>query len=141
MQAVNLSRPQAAGPRSLQPSIPQGVLSEFLPRLTHASTSVPLSPGRVWVKVSQDICALFSPAWGAWTTLAGQQFSCDNSNTGSANAACGGGSCPFLQNIENGDFPFCGFNSSTSGTPNNCWGLGIFAFGQVFPFDNTAYFE
>ena len=90
--------------------------------------------------LAQDICALFSPAWGAWTTLAGQQFSCDNSNTGSANAACGGGSCPFLQNIENGDFPFCGFNSSTSGTPNNCWGLGIFAFGQVFPFDNTAYY-
>src|SRR2546427_1418528 len=90
--------------------------------------------------LAQDICALFSPAWGAWTTLAGQQFSCDNSNTGSGNAACGGGSCPFLQNIENGDFPFCGFNTSTSGTPNNCWGLGIFGFGQVFPFDTTAYY-
>src|SRR3989440_1191134 len=90
--------------------------------------------------LAQDICALFSPAWGAWTTLAGQQFSCDNSNTGSGNAACGGGTCPFLKNIENGDFPFCGFNTSTSGTPNNCWGLGIFGLGQVFPFDTTAYY-
>jgi hypothetical protein len=91
--------------------------------------------------ISQDICALFSPAWGAWTTLAGQQFSCDNSNTGSGNAACGGGSCPFLLLRENFDLPFCGFNTSTSGTPNNCWGLGIFGFGQVFPFDSTTYFE
>src|SRR5947208_15342678 len=64
MQAVNLSRPQAAGPRSLQPSIPQGVLSEFLPRLTHASTSVPLSPGRVWVKVSRRTFARFSRPHG-----------------------------------------------------------------------------
>ncbi len=91
--------------------------------------------------LAQDICALFSPAWGAWTTLGGQQFSCDNSNTGSGNVACGGGSCPFLQYIENFDFPFCGFHTSTSGIPNNCWGLGIFGFGQVFPFDSTTYFE
>src|SRR5256712_238493 len=90
--------------------------------------------------LAQDICALFSPAWGAWTTFAGQRFSCDNSNTGSGNSACGGGSCPFLQEIE---WPsqFCGFNTSTNGTPINCWGLGTFGFGQVFPFDSTTYFE
>src|SRR5256885_4355408 len=41
--------------------------------------------------LGQEICALFSPAWGAWTTMAGNPFSCDNSNTGSGNAACGGG--------------------------------------------------
>src|SRR2546428_756542 len=64
MEGVNLSRPQAAGPRSLQPSITQGVLSEFLPRLTHASTSVPLSPGRVWVKVSRRTFARFSRPHG-----------------------------------------------------------------------------
>src|SRR3989441_2298614 len=90
--------------------------------------------------LAQDICALFSPAWGAWTTFAGQRFSCDNSNTGSGNSACGGGSCPFLQEIE-GPSQFCGFNTSTNGTPINCWGLGTFGFGQVFPFDSTTYFE
>src|SRR2546422_10791557 len=90
--------------------------------------------------LSQDHCALFSPAWGAWTTFAGQRFSCDNSNTGSGNSACGVGSCPFLQEIE-GPSQFCGFNTSTNGTPINCWGLGTFGFGQVFPFDSTTYFE
>src|SRR3989454_8443159 len=59
--------------------------------------------------IAQDICAIFSPAWGAWTTLAGQQFSCDNSNTGSGNAACGGGSCPFLQKVEGPIGRFCGY--------------------------------
>src|SRR5712664_1678006 len=91
--------------------------------------------------LAQDICALFSPAWGAWTTLAGRPNSCDNTNTGSGNVACGGGSCPFLQEIESSDLPFCGYTTSTSGIPNNCWGLGIFGFGQVFPFDSTTYFE
>ena len=89
--------------------------------------------------MAQEICALFSPAWGAWTTIAGKPIGCDNSNTGSGNAACGGGSCPFLE-VANAD-QFCGFNTSTSGVPNNCWGLGTFGFGQAFPFDSTAYFE
>src|SRR5438876_3346907 len=91
--------------------------------------------------LAQDICALFSPAWGAWTTLAGQQFSCDNSNTGSGNAACGGGSCPFLQEVEGVPGTYCFFTTSTTGTPNNCWGMNTAGFGQVFPFDSTAYFE
>jgi len=91
--------------------------------------------------IIQDICALFSPAWGAWTTLAGKPIGCDNSNTGSGNAACGGGSCPFLQLSEGVSSQFCGFNTSTNGVPINCWGLGTFGFGQVFPFDSTSYFE
>ena len=91
--------------------------------------------------VAQEVCALFSPAWGAWTTLAGQPIKCDNSNTGTGNAACGGGSCPFLQTEEGTINQFCGFNTSTSGTPINCWGFGTFGFGQVFPFDSTTYFE
>src|SRR5437867_8685780 len=90
--------------------------------------------------IAQDICALFSPAWGAWTTLAGQPFSCDNTNTGSANAACGGSSCPFLQEVEGSIAQFSGFNTSTNGTPINGWGLGTFGFGQVFPFDSVVYF-
>ncbi len=91
--------------------------------------------------LAQDICALFSPAWGAWTTLAGQPFSCDNTNTGTANAACGGSSCPFLQEVEGTISQFCGFNTSVTGVPINCWSLGTFGFGQVFPFDSTTYFE
>ncbi len=92
--------------------------------------------------ITQDICALFSPAWGAWTTLAGNPFSCDNSNTGSGNAACGGGSCPFLQLSEGTISQFCGFNPTPLGVPNKCWGFGTFGFGlQVFPFDSTLYFE
>jgi hypothetical protein len=91
--------------------------------------------------LAQDICALFSPAWGAWTTLAGQPNSCDNSNTGTSNAACGGSSCPFLQEVEGSIGQFCGFTTSATGTPINCWGLGTFGFGQVFPFDSTTYFE
>ena len=108
--------------------------------------------------LTQDICALFSPAWGAWTTLAGQPFSCDNSNTGSGNGACGGGSCPFLQEVEGGSSLFCGFTTSTTGTPNNCWGMYTGGFGKspfpfainnptvplsssIFPFDTTTYFE
>ena len=90
--------------------------------------------------LGQEVCALFSPAWGAWTTMVGKPFSCDNSNTGSGNAACGGGSCPFLQLMQP-DGQFCGFNTSTNGVPINCWGLGTFGFGQVFPFDRTTYFE
>jgi hypothetical protein len=91
--------------------------------------------------LTQDICALFSPAWGAWTTLAGQQFSCDNTNTGTSSAACGGGSCPFLEAWEGNIGQFCGFITSTTGVPNNCWGFGTFGFGQVYPFDSTTYFE
>jgi len=91
--------------------------------------------------IAQDVCALFSPAWGAWTTLAGQPIKCDNSNTGTGNAACGGGSCPFLQTEEGTISQFCGFNTSTNGIPINCWGFGTFGFGQVFPFDSTTYFE
>jgi hypothetical protein len=91
--------------------------------------------------LTQDICALFSPAWGAWTTLAGQPFSCDNTNTGTGNAACGGGACSFLQEVEGAISQFCGFTTSTTGTPHNCWGFGTFGFGQVFPFDSTTYFE
>ena len=91
--------------------------------------------------IAQDICALFSPAWGAWTTLLGQPIKCDNTNTGTGNAACGGGSCPFLQTEEGGISQFCGFNTSTNGIPINCWGFGTFGFGQVFPFDSTTYFE
>jgi hypothetical protein len=90
--------------------------------------------------MAQEICALFSPAWtGGWTTLAGQPVYCDNSNTGTGNVACVGGSCPFLE-VANAD-QFCGFNTSTNGVPINCWGLGTFGFGQVFPFDSTTYFE
>ncbi len=91
--------------------------------------------------LTQDICAIFSPAWGAWTSLAGQPFSCDNTNTGTGNAACGGGACSFLQEVEGPINVFCGFTTSTTGTPNNCWGFGTFGFGQVFPFDSTTYFE
>ncbi len=91
--------------------------------------------------LAQDVCALFSPAWGAWNTLAGQPIFCDNSNTGSGNAACGGGSCPFLQEVEGSIQQFSGFNTSTNGVPINSWGFGTFGFGQVFPFDSTTYFE
>src|SRR6266702_8883754 len=91
--------------------------------------------------LAQNICALFSPAWGAWTTLAGQPFSCDNSNTGNGNAACGDGACPFLQEVEGSIGQFCGFNPPPQGVPNKCWGFGTFGFGQVFPFDSTLYFE
>ena len=94
--------------------------------------------------IAQDVCALFSPAFTAgtgWTSLAGQPFSCDNTNTGTANSACGGGSCPFLQESEGLLSQFCGLFTSTTGVPDNCWGLGTFGFGQVFPFDSTLYFE
>jgi len=91
--------------------------------------------------LTQNICALFSPAWGAWTTLAGNPFSCDNSNTGTGNHACGGGACPFLQETEGNIAQFCGFSTSVTGIPDNCWGFGTFGFGQVFPFDSTLYFE
>jgi len=90
--------------------------------------------------LTQDVCALFSPAWGTWTTLAGNPFSCDNSNTGTANVACGGGSCPFLQETEGNIAQFCGFTTSATGIPDNCWGFGTFGFGQAFPFDSTLYF-
>ncbi|OLE91452.1 MAG: hypothetical protein AUF79_04465 [Crenarchaeota archaeon 13_1_20CM_2_51_8] len=91
--------------------------------------------------LTQDICALFSPAWGAWTTLAGQPFSCDNTNTGTSNAACSHSSCAFLQEVEGSIVQFCGFTTSVTGVPDNCWGFGTFGFGQVFPFDSTLYFE
>jgi len=91
--------------------------------------------------LTQDICALFSPAWGAWTTLAGQPFSCDNTNTGTANAACSHSSCAFLQEVEGSLGQFCGFTTSATGIPDNCWGFGTFGFRQVFPFDSTLYFE
>jgi len=92
--------------------------------------------------IGQDICALFSPAWtggAGWTTLAGQPVYCDISNTGTGNVACGGGPCPFLQEVEGLD-TFCGFSTSTNGTPNNCWGMLTAGFGQAFPFDSTAYY-
>ncbi len=89
--------------------------------------------------LGQEICALFSPAWGAWTTLAGQPVYCDNSNTGSGNVVCGGGSCPFLQLVQ--PDTNCAFNLPITGVPINCWGLGTFGFGQVYPFDSTTYFE
>ena len=94
--------------------------------------------------LSQEICALFSPAWtggAGWTTLAGQPVSCDNSNTGTGNASCGGGPCSFVQEVEGVTSQWCAFNTSANGTPDNCWGLGTFGFGQVFPFDSTTYFE
>jgi len=94
--------------------------------------------------ITQDVCALFSPAWtggAGWTTLAGNPNSCDNTNTGTGNAACGGGSCPFLQEVEGTISQFCGFNTSVTGIPINCWSFGTFGFGQVFPFDSTTYFE
>ena len=91
--------------------------------------------------IAQDICALFSPAWGAWTTLAGQPQSCDNTNTGSSNVACSNGPCSFLQRVEGSIIQFCGFNTSLTGIPINCWGLGTFGFGQVFPYDSVVYFE
>jgi hypothetical protein len=93
--------------------------------------------------LAQEICALFSPAWTGgtgWTTLASQPFSCDNTNTGTGNAACGGGSCPFLQEITGLITSFCGFNTNP-GTPDLCWGMATIGFGQVFPFDSTTYFE
>ena len=94
--------------------------------------------------LSQEICSLFSPAWTSgvgWTTLAGQPVYCASDNTGTGNAACGGGSCPFLLEDEDSLGQFCGFNTSMTGVPINCWGLGTFGFGQVFPFDSTTYFE
>jgi hypothetical protein len=91
--------------------------------------------------LTQDICALFSPAWGAWTTLAGNPFSCDNTNTGTANHACGDGAYPFLQETEGSLSQFCGFTTFPTGVPNKCWGFGTFGFGQVFPFDSSLYFE
>ena len=93
--------------------------------------------------IAQDVCALFSPAFvaGGWTTLAAQPFSCDNTNTGTANAACGGGACPFLQEVHGTLGQFCGLATSATGIPNNCWGIGTFGLGQVFPFDKTTYFQ
>src|SRR5207302_1859009 len=69
-----------------------------------------------------------------------------------------GGSCPFLQEVEGGSSLFCGFTTSTTGTPNNCWGMYTGGFGKspfpfainnptvplsssIFPFDTTTYFE
>src|SRR2546425_7553009 len=92
--------------------------------------------------LAQEICALFSPAWTGGTgltTLAGQPFSCDNTNTGTGNAACGGGSCPFLQVTTGVVSAFCGFTTSP-GTPDLCWGMYTAGFRQVFPFDRTIYF-
>src|SRR5438552_1181189 len=96
--------------------------------------------------LSQEICALFSPAWtggAGWSTLAGQPISCDNSNTGTGNASCGGGSCPFLQECEGDACPFGNQfpPTSTTGTPYLNWGMYTAGFGQVFPFDSTTYFE
>jgi len=92
--------------------------------------------------LAQEICALFSPAWvaGGWATLAGQPLSCDNTNTGAANGACGGGPCPFLQLVVGGANAFCGLSTSTSGTPSNCWGMYTSYFANVFPFDHNLYF-
>ena len=100
--------------------------------------------------LSQDLCALFSPAWvsGGWTTLAGAPWSCDNTNTGSGNAACGGGSCPFVQ--VSGDIinwkglPYGWGNycpASTNGIPNNCWGIWTGGCENCFPFDTSLYFK
>src|SRR2546430_396307 len=96
--------------------------------------------------LSQEICALFSPAWtggAGWSTLAGQPVSCDNSNTGTGNASCGGGACPFLQECEGDACPFGNQfpPTSTTGTPYLNWGMYTAGFGQVFPFDSTTYFE
>src|SRR2546425_7243267 len=94
--------------------------------------------------LAQEICALFSPAWTGgtgWTTLAGQPVGCDSTNTGTGNAACGGGPCPFFEAEEDLGAQFCAFNTSTTGTPYNCWGMYTAGFGQVFPFDSTTYLE
>lgn len=100
--------------------------------------------------IGQDICALFSPAWvsGGWTTLLGKPTFCDNSNTGSGNSACGGGSCPFLEEIGNTfDFhglPFSAHNycaPSQTGVPNNCWGIWTGGCENCFPFDTSLYFK
>src|SRR5437016_9612433 len=87
----------------------------------------------------QEICALFSPAWTGgtgWTTLAGEPSSCDNTNTGTGNVDCGGGSCPFVQVIEGPISSFCGF-APIPGAFNLCWGMYTGGFGQVFPFDSS----
>jgi len=92
--------------------------------------------------LAQEICALFSPAWTGgtgWTTLAGQPSSCDNTNTGTGNVDCGGGSCPFVQVIEGPISSFCGF-APIPGAFNLCWGMYTGGFGQVFPFDSSLYF-
>ncbi len=89
--------------------------------------------------LAQDICALFSPAWGAWTTLAGQPISCDNTNTGSSNAACGGGACPFLQVVQGTVSQFCGLDTSLTGTPNNCWGMYTGDHENLFTFETSLY--
>src|SRR5256885_4721764 len=46
--------------------------------------------------LGQEICALFSPAWGAWMTMAGNPFSRGHNNTRSCNPACcrGGSTLP-----------------------------------------------
>jgi hypothetical protein len=96
------------------------------------------------VGLAQEICALFSPAWtggAGWTTLAGTQVDCTNSNTGTGNAACGGGSCPFMEAEEDTGAQFCAYVTSVTGTPYNCWGMYTAGFGEVFPFDSTTYFE
>src|SRR5467141_151121 len=96
------------------------------------------------IGLSQEICALFSPAWtsgAGWTTLGGQSISCDTSDTGTGNAACGGGSCPFLSEVTCDCLNQIVFATSTTGSPFTAWGMYTAGFGQVFPFDTTTYFE
>ena len=86
----------------------------------------------------QEICGLFSPAWGGWTTLVGNPVSCDNTNTGTSNAACGGGPCPFLGLCEGGLCIPPNLATITTGTPSNQWGIVAEGSGD-FPFDSTTY--
>jgi hypothetical protein len=39
------------------------------------------------------------------------------------------------------DTTFCGFTTSTTGTPFNCWWMYTGGFFQVFPFDTSLYFS
>ena len=87
--------------------------------------------------LAQEICALFSPAWTGgvgWTTLPASQLSCDNTNIGL------GPNVGFLQLATGGAGAFCGLATSSTGIPNNCWGMYTRDFVNDYPFDRSIYY-
>jgi hypothetical protein len=51
------------------------------------------------------------------------------------------GACSQLATTPGPFSAFCGFATSTTGTPTHCWGMYTAAFINVFPFDSSLYFE
>jgi hypothetical protein len=74
--------------------------------------------------MAQEICALFGQ-FGTGGTL---ETGCPTT---------GGG---FLNILEAPISSFCGFTTSVTGVPNNCWWIYTAGFGGIFPFDVSLYF-